>query len=376
MTSIERHQRRYMRRKIKRLNNKVFRNEQIGNLENIFSYHDMFYYGLQCCKNVMWKQSVQTFRLHLLSGTATRKHAVLNDTWIQKKCVHFMLAERGKIRPIDAPHISDRQIHKTFSNNVFNTIYTPYMIHDNGASQRGKGLYFSQKRLKKHLRAHYKKYGRNGYIVLIDLKQFFPTAPREKIRDRHKLYFTNEEIVKFADYLIDILPTDTGMPLGIETSQLEMVSLPTAIDTYFKCQLGVKGYAHYMDDFYMIAETKERAHFLLNKFEEKITELGLNISKNKSKIIPLTKSFKYCKTKYTLCENGKIVTHAARDSVKRARHKLKSFKTKYDNGEMTLRQVQDYVQSQVSYFKPHNDHIRILKIKRLYYALFLREREN
>ena len=131
-----------------------------------------------------------------------------------------------------------------------------------------------------------------------------------------------------------------------------------------------------MDDFYMIAETKERAHFLLNKFEEKITELGLNISKNKSKIIPLTKSFKYCKTKYILCENGKIVTHAARDSVQRARHKLKSFKTKYDNGEMTLRQVKDYVQSQVAYFKPHNDHIRILKIKRLYYALFLREREN
>ena len=256
MTSIERHQRRYIRRKIKRLNNKISRNEQIGNLENIFSYHDMFYYGLKCCKNVMWKQSVQTFRLHLLSGTAARKRAVLNDTWVQKKCVHFTLAERGKIRPIDAPHISDRQIHKTFSNNVFNTIYTPYMIYDNGASQHGKGLYFSQKRLKKHLRAHYKKYGRNGYIVLIDLKQFFPTAPREKIRDRHKTYFTNKEIVQFADYLIDILPTDTGMPLGIETSQLEMVSLPTAIDTYFKCQLGVKGYAHYMDDFYMLAETK------------------------------------------------------------------------------------------------------------------------
>ena len=67
---------------------------------------------------------------------------------------------------------------------------------------------------------------------------------------------------------------------------------------------------------------------------------------------------------------------AARDSVQRARHKLKSFKTKYDNGEMTLRQVKDYVQSQVAYFKPHNDHIRILKIKRLYYALFLGEREN
>lgn len=373
MNSNDRRKLRYERRQIKRLRNKIKRNEYVGDLRNIFSYRDMYYYGLKCCKGVMWKQSTQNFRFHLLSGTAARRKAVLNNKWKQQKCRHFILSERGKTRPIDAPRIVDRQIHKTFTNNVLNKIYTPYMIYDNGASQRGKGLYFSQKRLKKHLRYHYKKYGRRGYIVLIDLKQFFPTAPRWQIRLRHQLYLINPEVIKFANYLIAMLPTDEGMPLGIETSQLEMVALTTAIDTYFKCQLGVKCYAHYMDDFYMIVETKEQAHFLLNKFEEKISALGLNISKNKTKIIPLTKSFKYCKTKYTLCENGKIITHASRDSVKRARHKLKSFKTKYDNGEMTLRQVQDFVQSQIAYFKPHNDHIRILRIKRLYHTLFEKE---
>ena len=109
MTSIERKENRYKRRVLKRQLKKFYRNEAVGNLENIFNYRDMFYYGRKCCNNVRWKQSIQTFELHLLSGTAKRRKEILNHTWKQKQCVHFMLRERGVIRPIDAPHITDRQ---------------------------------------------------------------------------------------------------------------------------------------------------------------------------------------------------------------------------------------------------------------------------
>lgn len=376
MTSIERKENRYKRRILKRQLKKFYRNESIGNLENIFNYRDMFYYGRKCCNNVRWKQSIQTFELHLLSGTAKRRKEILNHTWKQKRCVHFILRERGVIRPIDAPHITDRQVHKTFVNNVLSNIYLPYNIYDNGASQKGKGLHFAHNRLKCHLRYHFKRYGRNGYVVLIDLKKFFPTAPRDTIYKRHKEYLLNKKVCDFADLLIDMLPNDIGMPLGIETSQLEMVSITSKIDNYFKCQMSIKGFAHYMDDYYMIVESKEKAHKLLSIFKNKVEELGLHISENKTKIIPLTKKFKFCKTTFILTPTGKIITHARGDSMKRARRKLKALKRKYENKEITIKEVNEFLQSQIAYYKPHNDHIKVLRLHRMYYALFIKGCED
>ena len=118
MTSQERHEARYQRRKAKRLERKQARCDSLGPMNKVFSYRKMFFYGKKCCNGVRWKQSVQNFEGHLFSGTATRRRTVLEQTWKPKSCSHFTLRERGKIRPIDAPHITDRQIHKTLCNEV------------------------------------------------------------------------------------------------------------------------------------------------------------------------------------------------------------------------------------------------------------------
>ena len=139
MTSQERHEARYQRRKAKRQARKQARCNALGPMEKIFSYRKMFFYGKKCCNGVRWKQSVQNFEGHLFSGTANRRRKVLDQNWKPMKCTHFTLCERGKVRPIDAPHITDRQIHKALCNEVLTPLYGPCMIHDNGASQKGEG---------------------------------------------------------------------------------------------------------------------------------------------------------------------------------------------------------------------------------------------
>ena len=148
MTSQERREGRYQRRKAKRQAKKKARSDALGPVGKVFSYRKMFRYGRKCCNGVRWKQSVQNFELHLFSGTAKRRRQLLDGTWKPMKCVHFTLCERGKVRPIDAPHVTDRQIHKTECNEVLVPLYGPGMIYDNGASQRGKGLHWHFKRLK------------------------------------------------------------------------------------------------------------------------------------------------------------------------------------------------------------------------------------
>ena len=81
MTSEERREARYHRRKSKRQANRLKRSKEVGTLQDVFNYHDMFFYGRKCCTGVRWKQSTQNFELHLFSGTAKRRREVLDGKW-------------------------------------------------------------------------------------------------------------------------------------------------------------------------------------------------------------------------------------------------------------------------------------------------------
>lgn len=106
----------------------------------MMSLHIEIYFitAKKCCNNTRWKQSVQNFELHLLSGTAVRRRQLLDGKWIPKPYKHFMLSERGKTRSIDVPHVTDHQVEKVLTNEVLYPLYQPSMIYDNGASQAGK----------------------------------------------------------------------------------------------------------------------------------------------------------------------------------------------------------------------------------------------
>ena len=66
ITSKERKEARYQRRKTKRLEKK----KRKITLEELFSYENLYHAGLNCFKNVGWKQSIQVYRYQLVSRTA------------------------------------------------------------------------------------------------------------------------------------------------------------------------------------------------------------------------------------------------------------------------------------------------------------------
>ena len=242
MTSTERHEARYQRRKAARLARKQARCDALGPAEAVFSYRKLYRWGKKCCNNVRWKQSTQNFEAHLFSGTARRRRDLLAGKWRPKKCTHFVLHERGKVRPIDAPHITDRQLQKAVSKEVLVPLYTPGLIYDNYASREGMGLHFAFHRLREMLHWHFRRYGRAGGIISIDLKKFFPNARRELLYQRHRELILDPVLQAIADTVIDTAPSTApgrGMPLGVEPSQQEMMSMPSAIDNWIKCQLGV-----------------------------------------------------------------------------------------------------------------------------------------
>lgn len=92
MTSEERREARYQRRKEKRALKKQERCDSLGPIQRVFGYRKMFLYGKKCCNGVRWKQSTQNFEAHLFSGTARRRREILEDSWKPKKMQPFHFA--------------------------------------------------------------------------------------------------------------------------------------------------------------------------------------------------------------------------------------------------------------------------------------------
>lgn len=316
------------------------------------------------------KAAYKDLKRTCFSGTAKRRRLILDECWTPGNYVHFTLSERGKIRPIDAPRIQDRQIHKIFTQKVLLPLYLPSMIYNNGASLPGKGFEFSKRELKNDLRWHFRHYGREGHIILIDFKQFFPSVSHEELFKRHEQLLLNLQLKKIGDDVINTVPGGRGLPLGVEPSQAEMIAFPSALDNYIKCQLGIKCAGHYMDDYYIIVPPDRDPKEIMRLIVAKAMSLKLTVSIEKSRIVPLTKPFKYCKAKFRLTETGKVVMCGNRDSVKRARRKIKTFYSKIQNNEMSYEDLWTSVNGMLAYFAGYDDHRRVLRIRRLFYAIF------
>lgn len=367
---MSRRQGRYIRRQYQRRCRRYAVSQKIGSLADVFTYNNLYRAGKDCCKGVRWKHSTQNFEMNLFSGTARRRKQVIDRTWEPSSYYHFTLSERGKVRPIDAPKIQDRQVHKVYSQDVLLPSYLPSMIYNNGASLQGKGFDFSVRELKEDLRSHFRKYGTDGFVILLDFKQFFPSASHKVLYARHKLYLLDDYIRDVGDKIIRSFPGERGIPLGVEPSQMEMVAYPSALDNYIKCQLGIRGAGHYMDDYYILVSPKRSPKDILRFVEQKATSIELTLNRSKSKIIPISKPFKYCKIKYWLTKTGAVVTRGCRDSMVRARRKFRAFHRLVETGQMKWQYLWTSVNGIIAYFSKFNDHNRILKLRRLFHSLF------
>lgn len=216
MNSRERKEKRYLRRKEKRLNKIIERSNRYASINEAFCFHKVMFYSDKCCNGVRWKKSTINFELHQFTIISTVCHNIKNNTYKVGNTYKFQINERGKVRNIDAPHIKDRLVHKVLSNEIILPIYQPHLIYDNGASQKNKGFTFSLFRLRKKLQRYFKKYGNNGYIVLIDYSKFFENSSHEVIHKIHEGYIRDSYTIQvIEDYTFIV----KGIALGIEMAQ-------------------------------------------------------------------------------------------------------------------------------------------------------------
>lgn len=162
-------------------------------------------------KESIWKESVQKYEANLLRNTYALRQEIRNGTYKQKPFYEFTLNERGKTRYVKSMHISDRVVQRSLCDYVLIPKLEKYLIYDNGASIKNKGIDFARRRLETHLHRFYRKNGSNeGYVLLIDYSKFFDNIRHDRLLETIGNKCHSKDLLDFVKQLVDTFSIDVS----------------------------------------------------------------------------------------------------------------------------------------------------------------------
>lgn len=324
MNSKERHEARYQRRKAKREAKRLERSLACGDFEEIFSYENLYRSGHICTRGVGWKSSTQSYRFNITTNTRKTQLELLSGCYKGRGFTEFDLVERGKKRHIRSVHISERVVQRTLCDRAIIPVFAPSLIYDNGASLKGKGISFAVNRVVCHLERYFRKHGNSGYVLTYDFSSYFDNADHGPVKRELERRIHDDRVRALANQFLDAFG-DVGYGLGSQISQIAAIMLPNRLDHVIKEELGINGYGRYMDDGYLIHESKEYLETCLARMKEICDELGIILNPKKTGIRKLSDGFDFLKIRFRLTATGKVIRKMDYQSVKVMRRKLKKF---------------------------------------------------
>lgn len=372
MNSTERRQARYERRKAKREIAKIKRNEghDFQKVSEFGSLRKSFY---KARRGTNWKASVQRYGCNVLRNSYQQSQKLKKHMDIRKGFIEFQLNERGKTRHITSVHISERVVQKSTCDYGIVPVMEKSLIYENGASQAGKGTEFDAQLLIKHLRRHYRKSGfkNSGYILLGDQHNFFGSMNHDWVNQTMDSMITDKELVERT--MEFITPFKEGLGLGSQVCQINAVAYSNKIDHFIKDELRCEFHAKYMDDWYIITDTKEEAQRYLKLISEKYSEIGIEMNTKKTQIVKLSHGFTWLQDRYYLTESGKVIRKASHKSIVRARRKLKKLAKFYNDGIVQYDTIVSVYASFRGYMKRKNGHETKRSMEKLFNELFIKD---
>lgn len=361
---MTRRQKRFERRKACRAAKRNLFLNIYDNYNNVCNRTNLFYAADKSKRLVMWKASVQNWSIHQLLNTERLYRDLKAGKDVRKGFSHFTIFERGKQRNISAVRFYERIVQKCLCENVLYPAYTRSLLYDNGASQQGKGVKFSQDRLIKHLRQHFKKFGKNGYILLIDFKGYFENIDHVALKSLYRKIFKDKRLLRLIDSFVDAYGNN-GLGLGSETSQMHAIAFPNIIDHAVTEKIKGVMFGRYMDDSYVIAKDKKTLYRALALIKQICNKLKIVLSPKKTKIVSLKNCFVYLKTVFHFTDTGKIIKKPCRKNVTRERRKVKKQIRLIKSGKLGLPEFQKSFESWAGSMLRRNARLVVWNIRRL-----------
>lgn len=377
----------------------------MGELFDLATSMDALYAAFQLSKRESdWKSSVQRFEMNLLPNLVELHNELRSGTYKQSEFYEFTLNERGKTRHIRSMHIRDRVVQRSVCDNILTPTLERYLIYDNGASIKGKGISFSRNRLQCHLEKFYRRHGLDGWVLKIDFSKFFDNIRHDRLMEMIEAKIDDKEALELirrmiASFSVDVtgLPEEQvrdwwfgiydsvkyqpstggkrfmpkGLGIGSQISQIGGVYVLTPVDQYCKTVRQCKYYGRYMDDIYIIHHDKAFLKDVLENIKTIALRVGLHVNDRKTTITPLRHGFSFMHVKYAVTNTGHIVKRLMAAKMTRERRKLKRYRGLLDSGRMTREDISNAYQSWRGNVKPFDANTSMRNMDKLYNQLFV-----
>lgn len=292
-----------------------------------------------------WKPRVQKFEMLYLLYLGEIQEQLRKETYQLLPASSFALRERGKTRIVTGEQIQDRIVKHALCDEVIAPSIQKHLIYDNGASQKGKGVAFTRRRLEAHLHKFYMQHGSNdGSILLFDFSKYYDNLLHSKLREIFAQYVKDEAALRLigkilAGSRVDVSYMDdaeyarcmetlfnsleyaaidksllTGekfmdkhLSIGDQLAQEAGIVYPVRIDNYIKIVRGVKFYGRYADDGYVIHESRGFLLDLLDGIRGEAKKLGITINERKTQICKLSELWRFLQIQYSLTDTGRVI---------------------------------------------------------------------
>lgn len=347
---------------------------QYDDFERVFTFEHLWASYQLCRRGVGWKPSVQMFNQNIGLNLYKLHEELHTGTFISKGFHEFCICERGKERIIKSVTVRERVMQRCLCDYCLVPAITGHLIYDNGASLKSKGYTFAIRRMERHLKSYYNRYGQEGYIARFDFRKYFDSINHDVVEEIVRRYLTDERLIVL---IMDTVKTfgSVGLGLGSQVSQILAVAVPNKLDHYIKDYLGIKYYGRYMDDFYIIHHDRQQLQDWAGQIEKQCQELKLQLNQKKTKIRPINGT-EFLKIRWYLTDTGRVVKKPEHKSLVRMRRKLKKLKKKLDTGAMTLKDVYASWQSWDAHLSNMDAHKEREEIRKLFKELYGEEPRN
>ena len=274
-------------------------------IEELFqAYYDARRNKRSTISQLRFERNLEDNLVHLYRELCSRRYVVGTS-------ICFIINDSVQ-REVFAADFRDRVVHH-FLYNRLSPFFEKKFIYDSYSCRKGKGTLFGIKRLQHHIRSCSRNGTEKCYVLKLDLKGYFMNVDRGKLfgmidsslpcdfPQREFILWLTKEIVmnepivncrmkgSYSDW--EGLPDEKslfyaedskGMPIGNLTSQLFSNIYLNSFDHWMKREMKCRHYGRYVDDFYVVHNSKDYLTQLIPTIEIYLKQhLGLTLHPQK-----------------------------------------------------------------------------------------------
>jgi len=198
----------------------------------------------------------------------------------------------GKYRPLGIPTIYDRVCQQALRNRL-EPIFEPLFDDANFGYRRGRSAKDAMGKIWRELRTGCE------WVVDADLKNFFGTVDHDKLITLVAQRVSDGRVLRLIRAMLEAgcmadgayQPTTEGTPQGGIVSPL----LSNVLLTPFDCEMRARGYrlTRYADDWVVTCRTRPEAEKALEEAKKILTELGVILNEEKTRIVHVSNGFEF-----------------------------------------------------------------------------------